>query len=149
MRSTCIFLFYSWRPKTCRKSITAVQISPDEWGMNIVFLCPNRKDWEKKLHISTGMSVFKQCSYMCYINWCWSLKKKVNSSNFAHTHLFYSYQNEQISCAIISGIWAGNDWIWWVLTAVFTHTIYLELLLTYYFFLFVWRRMKPVDEYIK
>ncbi len=48
-----------------------------------------KRQRDEKLHISTGMSVFKQCSYMCYSNWCWFLKSLKSPVDIFHIHIFF------------------------------------------------------------
>ncbi len=87
MRSTCIFLFYRWRPKTWRKSVTASQ-STQSWGMNLVFLCPNRKNWEMKSCTFPLVCLYSSNAVMCYSNLCWSLKRLKSPVVIFHIHIF-------------------------------------------------------------
>ncbi len=111
----------------------------------MVLLVPKQKrQRDEKLHISTGISVFKQCSYMCYSNWCWFLKSLKSPVDIFHIHIFFIAPRMSKS-TMPSFLEFGQE--------MTEYGEYWQLYSPHYlsraivdFFLFVWRRMKPVDE---
>ncbi len=145
-------MFYSWRPKTQRKSVTASWSNQSWWMRNEHgLLVPKQKRQRAgKLHISIGMSVFKCGTALMLISQKTAVivtVLQISSYSFSHMHLFIA---PRMSKSAVHHLWnLGRKWLNMVSTDTCTciHQHYFSrVIVDLLFFLFVWWRMKPVDE---
>ncbi len=151
MGSIDIFLFYSWRPKTKKKISHSKPVKPVL--MNEEWTWPSCAQTEKrKLESCTFPLVCLYSMQLCVVqHWCWSLKRQqlfqVSSYSFSHIHLFIAPSMSKVA---VNHLWdLGRKWLNVVSSDTCTciHQHYFSrVIVDLLFFLFVWRRMKPVDE---
>ncbi len=151
MGSIDIFLFYSQngRPKTQRKSITASQSNQSCWerGRNGVFLCPNRKDRELNICTFPLVCLYSRNAVNVVQHLMFISQRTLQVSSYHFSHLFIAAG--MIKSAVHHFWDLGRKWLNMLSTDTRTciHQHYFSrVIVGILFCLFVWRRMKPVDE---
>ncbi len=107
----------------------------------------------KHLHISIGMSVFKKCSQCCTAFDVYLSKDSSSQQLSFFTYRLHLFIAARIIKSAVHNFWnLGRKWLNMVsvdaCTCIHQHYFLLWVIVDLLFCLFVWRRMRPVAEYI-